>query len=567
MPFQLHVRVGDRVQRFTLEPGDTVVGSSGECSICVPNPTVSRRHARLSVTTDGVSITDLGSSNGTRVDKKPIDAECSISPGKRLLLGSVEVWLEEVDHEDVEIAVNLPPATAPDTRPSLNDVSHSPVSTVGPAALQEFSLGELPGLVDRLTAREGPIEMAQSVGESMWRTMPCRMVEILRQGNGDAAVLFRANRGGGNDEGSVREVAGRDIEVRVTFLSPALANIYRPLVRVTAGLISVAGIDRFASESASPNPSTTPRPPDPPSVVAEVRDLYAQAARVARGRVSVLICGESGTGKELFARYIHAASERAAAPLVTLNCAALPRDLLESELFGVERGVATGVDARAGKFEAAHGGTLFLDEIGDMAPETQARILRVLQEGEVFRIGGHDARPADVRVISATNRDLNAMLDDGRFRSDLYHRIADWVVELPPLRRRCADVANLAAHFLARSCAERGVNAAGISRAAVKALESFDWPGNVRQLEKEMGRAALFLEDGDVLASSQLQPAIAEARDSGAGDSLKEVVEAAERAHIERILGECGGVVTTAAERLEIGSSTLYRRLKELGIE
>jgi transcriptional regulator with PAS, ATPase and Fis domain len=301
-------------------------------------------------------------------------------------------------------------------------------------------------------------------------------------------------------------------------------------------------------------------------VVPEVREVYARAARVAASRVSVLIRGESGTGKELLARYLHAASDRADAPLVTLNCAALPRDLLEAELFGVERGVATGVEARAGRFEAAHGGTLFLDEIGDMALETQARILRVLAEGEVYRVGGHQARPAQVRVISATNRDLDAMLADGRFRRDLYHRIADWVVDLPPLRARRADIPNLAAHFLAHAAAERGVHAAGISRAAITALEAHDWPGNVRQLEKEIGRAALFLEDGELLEASQLQPEINAAVGERGGDTLKSVLERTEKAHVASVLAACSGDVPAAAERLGIGVSTLYRRLKALGI-
>jgi transcriptional regulator with PAS, ATPase and Fis domain len=268
----------------------------------------------------------------------------------------------------------------------------------------------------------------------------------------------------------------------------------------------------------------------------------------------------------LLARYLHAASDRADRPLVTLNCAALPRDLLESELFGVERGVATGVDARAGKFESAHGSTLFLDEIGDMAPETQARILRVLAEGEVYRIGGHEARPADVRVISATNRDLPAMLDSGAFRTDLYHRIADWVVEVPPLRERGADIPNLAAHFLGRACAARGVRAAGISRAALAALAAYDWPGNIRQLEKEMGRAALFLDDGELLETSQLQEEIVSGAPAGDGDDLKGALERAERSHVERVLAACGGDVPAAAERLGVGVSTLYRRMKALSI-
>ncbi len=158
------------------------------------------------------------------------------------------------------------------------------------------------------------------------------------------------------------------------------------------------------------------------------------------------------------------------------------------------------------------------------------------------------------------------MLDDGGFRTDLYHRIADWVVELPPLRHRRADIPNLAAHFLGRACAERGVHAAGISRAALAAIVAHDWPGNVRQLEKEMSRAALFLEDGELLDTSRLQPAIVAGGTGAETDDLKEAVERAEKTHIERILAECAGDVSTTAERLGIGVSTLYRRMKALSI-
>jgi formate hydrogenlyase transcriptional activator len=201
-----------------------------------------------------------------------------------------------------------------------------------------------------------------------------------------------------------------------------------------------------------------------------------------------------------------------------------------------------------------------------MALETQAKILRVLQEREVYRVGGRSSRAADVRVLAATNCDLEAMLAEGRFRSDLYHRIADWVVELPPLRRRRADIPNLAAHFLTRACEGRGVRPAGISRSALEALIRFEWPGNVRQLEREMGRAALFLEDGELLDSSRLQPSILGAEPVAEPDDLKAVLEQAERTHIRRILDATGGAVADAAVRLGIGQSTLYRRMKALGI-
>ncbi len=267
----------------------------------------------------------------------------------------------------------------------------------------------------------------------------------------------------------------------------------------------------------------------------------------------------------MLARYLHASSERAGGAFVALNCAALPRDLLESELFGIERGVATGVESRPGKFEMAGGGTLFLDEIGDMALETQARILRVLQEGEVYRLGGQEPRSADVRVIAASHRDLEAMQLEGSFRSDLYHRIADWTVRLPRLAERRADIPNLAAYFLAREVQRRGLEVAGISRGAMDLLEGYDWPGNIRQLEREMARAALFLESGELLESSHLQEAIRETARPAA--SLKERLEHVERQEIRQALTHHEGSVSAAAKELQIGLSTLYRRMRELGVE
>jgi DNA-binding NtrC family response regulator len=439
---------------------------------------------------------------------------------------------------------------------------------VGATVLEAFSLGHLPDLVERLVRGEPRDDVARAVGAALLQTLPCRRVELVEVGAGTEGVVFSGERECSEPTTEVTVSAGNDLSLRVAFAGAAIATAFQPLLRAAAALIGAAGRSSSAGLDTRPRPADPPRPPDPPTLVAAVRDIYRQAERVAPSRVSVLIRGESGTGKELLARFLHAASDRADRQLVTLNCAALPRDLLESELFGVERGVATGVDARAGKFEAAHGGTLFLDEIGDMAPETQARILRVLAEGEVYRIGGHEARPADVRVISATNRDLTAMLAEGGFRSDLYHRIADWVVEVPPLRERRPDIPNLAGHFLARACAGRGVRAAGISRAAVAALTAYSWPGNVRQLEKEMGRAALFLDDGELLETTLLQPDIREATaDGNGGDELREVLERAERSHIERVLADCSGDVSAAAKRLGIGVSTLYRRIKALDID
>jgi DNA-binding NtrC family response regulator len=564
MSIRLVIRLGDRTLRFPLNPGEFEVGSSADAAIRISHPTVSRRHAVIVVGDSGMALRDLGSSNGTRVDGRRIDDEARIEPGVSVRFGTVVGSFEVVGDDDLETGIALPDSEPP--REELPGQVGVQPSTIGSTVLEAFSLGHLPELVERLARGEPRDEVARAVGAALLHSLPCRRVEILQPTGGDHGFLFFGERECADPSTEVTVSAGEGIELKVGFAGAALASAFQPLLRAAAALVSAAGARKRDGSGRRSDPLPPPRLPDPPTLVPAVREIYDQAARIAPSRVSVLIRGESGTGKELLARFLHAASDRADEPLVTLNCAALPRDLLESELFGVERGVATGVEARAGKFEAAHGGTLFLDEIGDMAAETQARILRVLAEGEVYRIGGHHAHPADVRVISATNRDLTALLDNGGFRTDLYHRIADWVVELPPLRRRRADIPNLAAHFLGRACSERGVRAAGISRASLAALTGYGWPGNVRQLEREMGRAALFLDDGQLLERSQLQPEITAESSRREEGSLKDVLERAEKAHIENVLALYGGDVPAVAERLGIGVSTLYRRMKALSI-
>ncbi len=570
LPFRLQVIQGERTRRIPLPEGPLVLGSSEQADIRLTQLSVSRRHARLHVSAGGVEVEDLGSRNGTRLDGVKVQGRMAVPPGVPLLFGTAVTILEALAVEDAEVGIVL--TTAQAEARGKADGPGGRDTTFSPSALERFALSVLPELLACLETPDEPSSQLQTVGEGLYRSLPCFSVEILRRGGKEDALLFSATRGSENpeaDDGHLVEVKRGELVVAVLFKRANLAVVYEPLVQVGASLIALAL--RLGESAKGDRPVRAPREtlqlPSPLTVDPAVRRIYTDAARIATGTVSVLIRGESGTGKEVLARFIHSASPRAAGPLVTLNCAALPRDLLESELFGVEGGVATGVDARPGRFELAHGGTLFLDEIGDMALETQARILRVLQEAEVFRVGGQEARPADVRVVSATNRDLEAMLEDGGFRGDLYHRIADWVVELPPLRERREDITNLAAFFLGRACAERGVAAAGISRAALRALRAFSWPGNIRQLEKEMGRAALFLEDGDLLDTTRLQSSITDSTAEESPTRLKSVLEEAERRAIEAALLACDGEMAATASRLGVSRSTLYRRLAALGIE
>ncbi|MEY2883750.1 MAG: nitrogen regulation protein, partial [Pseudomonadota bacterium] len=243
---------------------------------------------------------------------------------------------------------------------------------------------------------------------------------------------------------------------------------------------------------------------------AAMQEVYRLIARVVPNDLTVMILGESGPGKELVARAIHDMGPRSSKPFIALNMAAIPRELIESELFGHERGAFTGAQARAsGKFEQAQGGTLFLDEIGDMPIEAQTRLLRVLQTGEFTTVGGTRAQRADVRIVSATNQDLMTLTEAGRFREDLYYRLNVVPLSLPPLRARSEDIAALARHFLDRAAAE-GLPKKALDAAAIAALQEHSWPGNVRELENLMRRLAV-LERADVIGAAAVQAGLGQA--------------------------------------------------------
>jgi transcriptional regulator with GAF, ATPase, and Fis domain len=298
------------------------------------------------------------------------------------------------------------------------------------------------------------------------------------------------------------------------------------------------------------------------------RRVLDLVGRVAPSRTSVLITGESGTGKELVARMIHARSDRAEKLFTAINCAALPETLLESELFGIERGVATGVEARAGRFEAADGGTLFLDEVGDMPLTLQSKLLRVLQEREIERVGGRRRIPIDVRVLAATNAKLPEKITRGEFREDLYYRLRVVEISLPPLRERREDIPRLARHFLERFAAREGREVLTLDREAFAALLAHDFSGNIRELENLLEGAAA-LSRGGVIRLEDLQwlptrASAGPAEVAGAGEGEIPDLKALEDRHIRRVLKLAGGNKSRAARMLGISRRTLYRK-KTLG--
>ncbi len=315
---------------------------------------------------------------------------------------------------------------------------------------------------------------------------------------------------------------------------------------------------------------------------AAMATLRAEIARAAPSAARVLITGENGTGKELVARALHAASKRSERSFIKVNCAAIPADLLESELFGHERGAFTGaVATRRGKFELAQSGTLLLDEIGDMNPTTQAKLLRVLEEREMERVGGEKTLRLDVRVFASTNQNLAQLLRAGSFRQDLYHRLKVVPIHVPPLREHPEDVAELACHYLEHFCRSNGRREKQLAQAGLVLLTEYAWPGNVRELKNLMERLVIMV-DGEIVGADQVHPLLSPGAPAGAtggpaergttlestpGGTLADQLAAFERQLITTALATAAGNVAEAARTLGLDRANLHRKMQRLGLK
>jgi DNA-binding NtrC family response regulator len=300
---------------------------------------------------------------------------------------------------------------------------------------------------------------------------------------------------------------------------------------------------------------------------AAIQGVVRTVERLAPTDVAILITGESGTGKEVIADLIHSLSTRNKGKIIKVNCAALPRELIESELFGSVKGAFTGAHAdREGLFRAAEGGTLFLDEISEMPVDTQSKLLRVLQDQEVRPVGGKTSYKTNCRILTATNRRPEEAIKDGKLREDLFYRISAISVHLPPLRERRDDILPLANAFLSRFSAQANRVISGFTPAAVNRLTMFDWPGNVRQLQNEVQRAVL-LSEGPLVDASDLSVSQAKPEGVESMDTNFTLLEGVERNAIVQMLKETGGNKLEAAKRLGIGRQTLYNKIKAYGIE
>jgi two-component system response regulator AtoC len=378
---------------------------------------------------------------------------------------------------------------------------------------------------------------------------------------------------------------GADDYVTKPFGRVELLDAIRSRLSRTKSFAARAGRPAEAkSPQSAPDAKAPPSDADmPPGVIVKdpaMRALYDQLARVAVGDISVLILGETGAGKEIVAREVHRRSKRSAAPFVALNCAALPENLLESELFGHEKGAFTGaMQAQRGLLETADKGTVFLDELGEIPLAVQVKLLRAIEERKILRVGGRGEKTIDVRFVAATNRNLERDVERGTFRADLFYRLSGFVVEVPPLRDRRPEIAALARKFLADASRALERTPPSIDADAIEILESYAWPGNVRELRNVMERASLLCSDERLEARhlptrllegarGSVPPPAPDAAREGASEprgdgSLREGVALAERDRIIGALAHCAGNQTQAAARLGISRRTLVSRLSE----
>lgn len=364
------------------------------------------------------------------------------------------------------------------------------------------------------------------------------------------------------------------------------------IVELTSRILDGRRLSNIARGSA---PSDEPAPSSGPEIIgssASMQNVYKIIGRMARSSATVFIQGESGTGKEVIAKAIHGFSDRASGPFVAVNCSAIPAELLESEMFGHEKGAFTGAtERRLGKFEQAHGGTLFLDEIGDMPAGLQAKLLRVLQEREFTRVGGRESLPANCRIVAATNRSIETEVESGRFREDLYFRLKVVVIDLPPLRQRRQDIPLLVNHFIQRLNTRDQLNIKGVSPEAITMLTEHNWPGNVRELENVLLRAAslapnrvLIPEDFPLrpgpteleaqteslpistLVAAKVRQHLVELGDGNAHDLHAKFIALIEKPLFESVLEHTAGNQLRAAELLGINRNTLRKKITDYEI-
>jgi len=580
--------IGEGIRTFVLPPRDVTVGSAAQNDIVLAVPEVSRQHAALRPAEGGLEVRDLDSKNGVFVNERRVSV-APLSLGDEVRFGPVALRLESVEAWDVELALAFVDASA--AAAQAEDRGDATRTWESDAPVEWLSLLERALPLFRSGAAELGAALTLVVDEAGLHG--CAAGEIR---DGALVLLGAAGALGALDETGLLgelEPAGREAGLRSGALardpeivwaavgapSRLLIARVRPESRPVEGglrvLVQLAAWSAGAAATPPPVPAPRARPLIFP--IRHVRgtsplmaELYARMEPIADTDMPILVIGETGVGKEDFARALHLSSSRAAGPFVAVNCAAIPSELLEAELFGVGKGAATGVSPRPGRFQLAHGGTLFLDEIGDMPLPLQAKLLRVLETREVEPLA---SRPitVDLRVVSATHVDVASRIETGQFRADLYYRLCGALLAVPPLRQRKSDIPALADGILRPLAVASAKPIRGMTARALAALVDHDWPGNVRELEHELQRLFHACPAGEAIEFGMLADAIRKPKAPAPVSpddtlELQRHVDALEGRLIAAALARTQGNRTEAARLLAISRNGLALKMARLGL-
>ena len=542
------------------EGGEVTFGRSRACTVHIDSDNVSRTHAKLVCRNGEITVEDLGSRNGTKVNGARIETATRVTSGDEIVVGPATAV--------VSITTRAPRPTHVGTTAYLEERLAAEADR-GLRYQRSFAL-----MMIRLEGEQDDADAALERLVTQLRPMDV----IAEYGPDEFAVLVPEADQSAAEEAArrfEREVANSECAVRVGIaIFPYHASQAGELLsRAHAALLTAR-----TGETGVVSSPTTEQPPSTGEVVVgdpQMRRVYSLVAKVADTSMTVLIIGETGVGKEVVAEQLHNSSLRSDKPFLRLNCASIPETLLESELFGYERGAFTGADRRKqGYFEAADGGTIFLDEIGEISPGLQAKLLRVLEEHKFTRVGGTKEIEVDVRVVCATNRDLEEEVRRGAFREDLYFRVSAFTVVVPPLRDRRAEIGLLAEHFMKAASAGFGGVGARISQPAMDALLRHSWPGNVRELRNAIERA-IVLQDNGIIELEHLPDRVRAGGsraasvdgDSGSASDVREKIAGVERDAIVAAMDTCNGNQTHAARQLGLSRRALIYKLEKYGLK
>ncbi|MBI2837174.1 MAG: sigma 54-interacting transcriptional regulator [Acidobacteria bacterium] len=578
-------------RKFPLDKPIVTIGRGDENDIVLDDELASRLHARMEVHEDHVVISDAGSRNGTFVGGVKV-SEAPLRVGEFFSLAGTDFAIRDGDAAEFEAVARVELAVV--ARQGANqmrtvrtkdaaEIYREVLKQVRAAGIRGCQLSEIFGVLARLLPTIpgiGSVFIVAKTGQRLawlcsYQCTPEDSRAVARI-EGMTSILAEPD--------ALRRFARKHkcvcIPIRLKEASAVLVR-FPPKDQPRNSESARKFLDMLAMEieliAAGTAPATDGaegRADDANEEIvtrnAEMLSLCKQARRIARSDIPVLIQGESGTGKELFARLIHRTSQRSEKPFVAINCAAIPETLLESELFGCEKGAYTGADkAKRGKLELASGGTLVLDEIGDMPPQVQAKLLRVLEEHDFYRLGGSSLVKVDLRVISQTNSDLPRLVREKRFREDLYYRLAQHTLLVPPLRERREDISTLIEHFTGQYCQAECKSIGGFSRTAHDELEKYSWPGNVRQLRNEIHRLVTLADDAEVIGVELLSQAIRLGENGSEGaPSAEKIVYSpeSERQRLIQLLDRNNWNKSMTARDLGITWQGLWWKMKKLAI-